>query len=97
MRSHEAETARCDCRRVSLRNARLATVAALVCAFVVRAVAFKGGSPGYAVCGIVIGAALGVYGAVTIFDETATFPRPLYGVIAALGLALAALWTSRLL
>ena len=78
------------------RVVRLAAVAALACAFLLRLIAFRDHAVGFPACSFAIGLGLVVYGIATLFDETATFPKWLYAAIALVGAALSALWASRL-
>ena len=88
---------RCDCRSKSIRNVRIVAALAFVCALVVREAAFAYGSAAHAALGITVGAAILVYGVATLFDETATFPKWLYGLFAVIGGLLAANAIFRLL
>ena len=96
MSATDSPSVHCDCRQKSARNVRVVAIAIAVCAMLVRAIAFRGGTQPHAVCGIVIGASFLTYGIATLFDETATFSKYVYIAIAAIGAVLATMWTLRL-
>jgi hypothetical protein len=87
----------CDCRRKSIRNVRIVAAAVFVAGLFLSMAVFAAASVEDAVSRLLAGLALFTYGIATIADDTATFPRSLYALIALAGVAMTAFAVSGLL